>query len=248
MSLVSARGLQKSYHHAVMGRRYPVLKGIDLQIEKGDFAGIMGRSGSGKTTLLKIMGTLDQPTRGKIYYGDMEVRRLGEEALAQLRQNQIGFVFQDFQLMDKLSVEENIMLPMVLAHTKYKDMRIVVDKNARILELTGILKKYPYELSGGEKQRVAIARAMSNDPDIILADEPTGNLDLSSARNIMDCFARINQDSRKAIVIVTHDPIVASYCRKIFFLADGAVRETCEKGDNQSQSEFVEHIRDKMLC
>lgn len=247
MSLVKVCGLQKSYHHSIMERiagerECAVLKGIDLQIEKEDFIGIMGRSGCGKTTLLKIIGTMDQPTKGKIYYGGTNVRSFHAEELAALRRNQIGFVFQDFQLMDNLSVEENIMLPLVLNQMKYRDMRAVVDRNAYILELSKLLKKYPYELSGGEKQRVAIARAMANNPDIILADEPTGNLDMSSARNIMDCFMRIHREHHKAIVLVTHDPLVASCCRKLLFLADGVIQDICARGDEQSQEDFYEQI------
>lgn len=175
MSLVNICGLRKSYNHSIVNkvagdREYPVLRGIDFHVEKGDFIGIMGHSGCGKTTLLKIMGTIDKPTKGKVFYEDVDVRRLSSDQLAELRKNRIGFVFQDFNLMDNLSVEENIMIPMVLNKTKYRDMRAVVDRNADLLEISGLLKKYPYELSGGEKQRVAIARALSNEPDIILAD------------------------------------------------------------------------------
>ena len=235
MSLVSVHGLRKSYHHSIVEkvageREYPVLKGIDLQIEAGDFVGIMGRSGCGKTTLLKIMGTLDQPTKGKVYYGDTDVRRLKAEELALLRRNRIGFVFQDYQLMDKLTVEENIMLPMVLDQMRYRDMKAVVDENAHLLGLSALLKKYPYELSGGEKQRVAIARAIANDPDIIFADEPTGNLDLPSARTIMDCFAEINQDRHKAIVMVTHDMRSARRGNRILYLKDGVILGECDLG------------------
>lgn len=247
MSMVRVSGLQKSYHHSIAERlagerECPVLKEIDLRIEQEDFIGIMGRSGCGKSTLLKIIGTIEQPTKGKIYYGDADVRRLRAEELAALRRNRIGFVFQDFQLMDNLSVEENIMLPMVLNQVKYRDMRAVVDRNAHLLELSKLLKKYPYELSGGEKQRAAIARAMSNNPDIILADEPTGNLDMSSARNIMDCFTRIHQESHKAVVMVTHDPFIASYCSKICYLADGVIQGICERNGEQSQEDFYEQI------
>lgn len=189
MSLINICGLQKSYNHSIVNkvagdREYPVLRGIDFNVEKGDFISIMGHSGCGKTTLLKIMGTIDKPTKGKVFYEDVDVRRLGTDQLAELRKNRIGFVFQDFNLMDNLSVEENIMIPMVLNKAKYRDMRAVVDRNAELLELLSLLKKYPYELSSGEKQRVAIARALPNEPDIILADEPTGNLDTVLAKKI----------------------------------------------------------------
>ena len=226
-------------------REYPVLRGIDFNVEKGDFISIMGHSGCGKTTLLKIMGTIDRPTKGKVFYEDVDVRRLSTDQLAELRKNRIGFVFQDFNLMDNLSVEENIMIPMVLNRTKYRDMRAVVDRNADLLAISGLLKKYPYELSGGEKQRVAIARALSNEPDIILADEPTGNLDTVSAKKIMDYFAEINDQKKKAVVVVTHDPVVTSYARKILFIKDGKIMKQME--NHSKQQESIRVISDAML-
>ena len=226
-------------------REYPVLRGIDFNVEKGDFISIMGHSGCGKTTLLKIMGTIDKPTKGKVFYEDVDVRRLSSDQLAELRKNRIGFVFQDFNLMDNLSVEENIMIPMVLNKTKYRDMRAVVDRNADLLEILGLLKKYPYELSGGEKQRVAIARALSNEPDIILADEPTGNLDTVSAKKIMDYFTEINGRKKKAVVVVTHDPVVASYARRILFIKDGKIMKQME--NHSKQQESIRVISDAML-
>lgn len=250
MSLVNICGLRKSYNHSIVNkvagdREYPVLRGIDFNVEKGDFIGIMGHSGCGKTTLLKIMGTIDKPTKGKVFYEDVDVRRLSTDQLAELRKNRIGFVFQDFNLMDNLSVEENIMIPMVLNKTKYRDMRAVVDRNADLLEISGLLKKYPYELSGGEKQRVAIARALSNEPDIILADEPTGNLDTVSAKKIMDYFAEINGGKKKAVVVVTHDPVVASYARRILFIKDGKIMKQME--NHSKQQESIRIISDAML-
>ena len=250
MSLVNICGLQKSYNHSIVNkvagdREYPVLRGIDFNVEKGDFISIMGHSGCGKTTLLKIMGTIDRPTKGKVFYEDVDVRRLSTDQLAELRKNRIGFVFQDFNLMDNLSVEENIMIPMVLNKTKYRDMRAVVDRNADLLEILGLLKKYPYELSGGEKQRVAIARALSNEPDIILADEPTGNLDTVSAKKIMDYFAEINGRKKKAVVVVTHDPVVASYARRILFIKDGKIMKQME--NHSKQQESIRIISDAML-
>ena len=245
MSLVNVCGLRKSYNHSIMSKaagnkEYPVLKGIDFTVEQGEFIGIMGRSGCGKTTLLKIIGTIDRPTKGKLYYENTDVRKLKSGGLAQLRRNKMGFVFQEFNLMNNLSVEENIMLPMMLNKAKYREMREVVNKNANLLEIAALLKKYPYELSGGEKQRVAIARALSNNPDIILADEPTGNLDMPSALNIMDYFTKINQENGKAIVMVTHDPLVASYCKKILFLANGVIRDVYESSGNRD--EFYQRI------
>lgn len=250
MSLVNICGLQKSYNHSIVNkvagdREYPVLRGIDFTVEKGDFISIMGHSGCGKTTLLKIMGTIDRPTKGKVFYEDVDVRKLSTDQLAELRKNRIGFVFQDFNLMDNLSVEENIMIPMVLNKAKYWDMRAVVDRNAGLLEILGLLKKYPYELSGGEKQRVAIARALSNEPDIILADEPTGNLDTVSARKIMDYFTEINSRKKKAVVVVTHDPVVASYARRILFIKDGKIMKQME--NHSKQQENIRIISDAML-
>ena len=214
MSLVNICGLQKSYNHSIVNkvagdREYPVLRGIDFTVEKGDFISIMGHSGCGKTTLLKIMGTIDRPTKGKVFYEDVDVRRLGTDQLAELRKNRIGFVFQDFNLMDNLSVEENIMIPMVLNKAKYRDMRAVVDRNAGLLEISGLLKKYPYELSGGEKQRVAIARALPNEPDIILADEPTGNLDRATAQEITAILKSAAKEYHRCVIVVTHSNEVA---------------------------------------
>ncbi|MCM1181784.1 MAG: ABC transporter ATP-binding protein [Roseburia sp.] len=245
VSLVRISGVRKSYNRSIVGRmsgdrEYPVLKGIDFKVEREDFTGIMGRSGCGKTTLLKIIGMIDRPTKGKVCYDETDVRRLKSEELAALRRNRIGFVFQEFNLMNNLSVEENIMLPMVLNHTGYRVMRAEVDRNADFLEISGLLKKYPYELSGGEQQRVAIARALSNNPDVLLADEPTGNLDMASAVNIMEWFRRINLENHKAIVLVTHDPLVASYCKKILFLADGVIEDAYESGGDRSA--FYERI------
>ncbi|MCM1540833.1 MAG: ABC transporter ATP-binding protein [Blautia sp.] len=250
MHIVKADGVIKSYNHGITNKingekEYPVLKGIDLNIEKEDFIGIMGRSGCGKTTLLKILGTIDKPTRGKIYYGDKDIRKLNADHLAELRRNRIGFVFQDFNLMNHLTVEENIILPLVLNKLPYKNMKRIVETNARNLGIGHLLKKNIYELSGGEKQRVAIARALSNDPEIIFADEPTGNLDLASALNIMQCFVKINSEGHRAVVLVTHDPHIASYCKKIYFLDEGKIGWSCVKGGNQD--DFYDEIMHRHL-
>lgn len=249
MCIVKASGIIKSYNHGIANRisgekEYPVLKGIDLDIEDEDFVGIMGRSGCGKTTLLKILGTIDKPTKGKIHYGDKDIRKLKADYLAELRRNSIGFVFQDFNLMDNLSAEENIMLPLVLNKMPYKKAKGIVEENACNLGIEYLLKKNIYELSGGEKQRVAIARALSNNPEIIFADEPTGNLDLASALNIMQCLMKINSERHKAVVLVTHDPHIASYCNKIYFLDEGRIGWSCVKSGNQDDfyDEIMHHL------
>ena len=249
MYIVKADGIIKSYNHGITDKisgekEYKVLKGIDLNIENEDFIGIMGRSGCGKSTLLKILGTIDKPTRGKVYYGDKNIRKLNADYLAELRRNSIGFVFQDFNLMDNLSAEENIMLPLVLNEVSYKKAKGIVKENACNLGIEYLLNKNIYELSGGEKQRVAIARALSNDPEIIFADEPTGNLDLASALNIMQCFMKINSERHKAVVLVTHDPHIASYCNKIYFLDEGRIGWSCVKSGNQDDfyDEIIQRI------
>ncbi len=249
MCIVKVEGIIKSYNHGMANRisgekEYPVLKGIDLDIEDEDFVGIMGRSGCGKTTLLKILGTIDKPTKGKIHYRDKDIRKLNADYLAELRRNSIGFVFQDFNLMDNLSAEENIMLPLVLNKVPYKKAKGIVKENACNLGIEYLLNKNIYELSGGEKQRVAIARALSNDPEIIFADEPTGNLDLASALNIMQCFMRINSERHKAVVLVTHDPHIASYCNKIYFLDEGRIDWSCVRNGNQGDfyDEIMHHM------
>ena len=156
--------------------------------------------------------------------------------MSELRRKNIGFVFQDYNLFDSLSVEENIIVPMILEHTSAAEMRRRLNENAELLGIKGILKKYPYEISGGEKQRTAIARALVNNPQIILADEPTGNLDTVSAKIIMEYFAEINYQKKKAVVIVTHDPVVASYAKKIFFIKDGKIIKQIENTSKQQES------------
>lgn len=249
MCIVKADGIRKSYHHGITDRisgekEYEVLKGIDLDIEEEDFIGIMGRSGCGKATLLKILGTIDRPTGGTVYYGDKNIRKLNADRLAALRRDSIGFVFQDFNLMDNLSAEENIMLPLVLHEVPYQEAKGIVQENACNLGIEYLLDKNMYELSGGEKQRVAIARALSNDPKVIFADEPTGNLDLASALSIMQCFLKINRERHKAVVLVTHDPHIASYCKKLFFLDEGRIGWSCARSG--SQDAFYDEILQKI--
>ena len=223
-----------------------VLKGLNFSVEQGEFVGIMGKSGCGKTTLLKVLGMIDKQTDGVVRFMEKDTSKLYGDELADIRREQIGFVFQDFYLMDSLSVEENIMLPMImiLGQEKVDVMTKAARKYAEQFQISHLLKKNPYELSGGEKQRVAICRALINDPDLILADEPTGNLDSKSGQIVIDALVRINQEFGKTIVMVTHDPQMASYCRRIILLKDGVILDNLDHGD--SQEAFYQEIIGRM--
>ncbi len=221
-----------------------VLKGLDFQIEENEFVGIMGKSGCGKTTLLKLLGLIDKPTGGRLYFKGRKVDELWMDELADIRRREIGFVFQDFYLMDSLTVEENIMLPMILDKAEEEDCFAEAEEHARHFQITHLIKKYPYELSGGERQRVAICRALINQPDLILADEPTGNLDSKSGKIVIEALNRIYREYKKTIVMVTHDPKVASNCSRIIFLKDGNILDVLE--NNKGQEVFYQEILGRM--
>ena len=221
-----------------------VLKGLNFQIEENEFVGIMGKSGCGKTTLLKLLGLIDKPSGGQIYFKERKVDELWMDELADIRRREIGFVFQDFYLMDSLTVEENIMLPMILDKAKEEDCFAGAKEHAGHFQITHLVKKYPYELSGGERQRVAICRALINQPELILADEPTGNLDSKSGKIVIEALNRIYNEYKKTIVMVTHDPQVASNCSRILFLKDGNILDVLEK--NEGQEEFYQKILGRM--
>lgn len=221
-----------------------VLRGLSFTVEPHEFVGIMGRSGCGKTTLLKTLGMIDRPTKGSVKFKGIATEKLVGDKLAAVRRNELGFVFQDFYLMDSLSVRENIMLPMILNQEKVPKMKAAAERYAEQFGIGHLLEKNPYELSGGEKQRVAICRALINDPSVILADEPTGNLDSKSSQNVIESLVKINGEMGKTILLVTHDPIVASYCKKIIFLKDGEILETIEK--EKERTAFYQRIIGKM--
>ena len=214
-------------------------------MEEGDFTGIMGKSGCGKTTLLKVLGMIDKQTDGTIRFMGQDTKGLSGDTLADIRRTKLGFIFQDYYLMDSLTVEENIMLPMILGQEDAQKMMDAAKAYAEKFQIDHLLNKNPYELSGGEKQRVAICRALINNPDLILADEPTGNLDSKSGKIVIEALRTINQEMKKTIVMVTHDPQMASNCRKIILLKDGVILETLERGE-KSQEEFYQEIIGKM--
>jgi putative ABC transport system ATP-binding protein len=216
------------------------LDGINLSVEQGDFIGIMGPSGSGKTTLLNLISTIDKPTSGSISINGTEVSSLTSDSLASFRRRELGIVFQDFNLIDSLSVRENIMLPMILDKGREETMEKRLKEVAKILNISEILDKRPYEISGGEAQRTAIGRALFNSPQLLLADEPTGNLDSKNAGAVMRLFASINEQVGVTTMMVTHNPESASYCKRIIFIRDGKLYNMIERGESREQ--FFEQI------
>lgn len=221
-----------------------VLKNVNFTIEEKEFVGIMGKSGCGKTTLLKVLGMIDKATDGNVYFKERNVQEVYGDELADIRRTEIGFIFQDFYLMDSLSVKENIMLPMILDKARPEEMKEKAKEYAELFGIDALLDKNPYELSGGEKQRAAICRALINNPDLVLADEPTGNLDSKSGKVVVDTLEKINKELGKTIVMVTHDPKMASYCSRLILLKDGVALEELESGDNQEK--FYQEIIRKM--
>ncbi len=223
-----------------------VLKGLDLTVREKEFVGIMGKSGGGKSTLLRVLGMIDRPTEGTMYFKGKEIKNLWNDELSDIRRREVGFVFQDFYLMDSLSVDENIMLPMILDKAEEEQCMERAKKYENLFEIEHLSKKNPYELSGGEKQRVAICRALVNDPDLILADEPTGNLDSKSGEIVVQALEDINENLGKTIVMVTHDPQVASRCKRIVFLKDGRILKDIEKTNGQEAfyQEILEMMRE----
>ena len=220
------------------------LRGVSFTITEGEFVTIVGTSGSGKSTLLNILGCLDTPTSGEYFLDGVPVRTKDKNERATLRNLKIGFVFQDFYLMDSLSVRENIMLPKILDKKSAKECMEESQKYAEQFGITHLMNKKPYELSGGEKQRVAISRALINNPDLILADEPTGNLDSKSGDVVIHTLSHINRELGKTIVMVTHDPKMASYCSRLILLKDGMILEDMRNGGDQEA--FYQEILGKM--
>ena len=216
------------------------LKNINIQIAKGEFIGVMGASGSGKTTLLNCIATAIKPTSGEILLNNEDINKFKSNKLASYRGKKIGYLFQNFELIDNLTGRENIMLPMAIHNIN--DTRYLGEVS-KYLEVDHILDKFPYEMSGGEKQRIAATRALILNPEIVLADEPTGALDTKNAKILMDKLVGVNKDMNTTVLMVTHDMNAASYCSRILFIQDGVVfHELRKKGDSESQSQFYDRI------
>ncbi|RFM20928.1 ABC transporter ATP-binding protein [Clostridium botulinum] len=231
--IVEASKLIKDYGRVT--NKHKVLKGIDLEINAGEFVGIMGPSGSGKTTLLNIMSTIDKATSGMVIIDSKDVNSLKEDELARFRRNVIGFVFQDFNLLDSMTIRDNIALPLTLNSEKIEIILERINKLTKLLGIEKYLDKYPYQLSGGQKQRAAICRALITSPKVIFADEPTGALDSKSSVEVLECFANINKIYNTTIVMVTHDARAASYADRIMFLKDGSISGELYSSGNKSE-------------
>lgn len=243
--MLCVKGLHKSYQ--VGKTTYEVLKGVSLQVEKGEFVAVMGPSGSGKTTLLNCISCYIPSDSGSILLGDMELARLGEEDLAQIRNQQLGFVFQDFLLLDGLTVRENILLPAIIGGRINSQVEERANQLCDVFGIGHIQDKYPAEISGGEKQRTAVARALINRPLLILADEPTGNLDSKSSRAVIRSFEQAKTSLEATIFMVTHDSFAASFCDRVIILRDGVVWQTLERGSTNRtafQDRLLDAIRD----
>ena len=224
------------------GMTFTAIEDIDLSVNKGEFLGIMGPSGAGKTTLLNLLSTIDRPTSGEIYYEGKNIGNMKNRELSIFRRNNIGFIFQDFNLLDSMSVEDNIALPLALSKVNARVINEKVGELSKFFGLKEQLKKYPYQLSGGQKQRVAAARALITSPSIVFADEPTGALDSKSSQELLQCLSQMNEEFNTTIIMVTHDAFAASYCKRILFIKDGKIHARIDK--DSSRKEFFKRIID----
>ena len=222
MALLNVQNLQKVYTTRLGGAKVQALSGVSFTVEQGEFVAIMGESGSGKTTLLNILAALDRPTGGQVFLNMRDIAALSEKEISAFRRDHLGFVFQDFNLLDTFSLQDNIFLPLVLSGKKYPEMKTRLQPIAARLGIEKLLGKFPYEVSGGQKQRAAIARAIITNPELLLADEPTGALDSRSAGQILDLFEAVNQGGQ-TILMVTHSLQAASRAGRVLFLKDGQV-------------------------
>jgi putative ABC transport system ATP-binding protein len=228
-----------------LGTSHPVtaLKDVSLSMNEGDFVCVMGPSGSGKSTFINNLSTIDIPTKGKVFINGKEVRTMGESEVGKFRYQNLGFIFQEFNLLDSLTVFENIAVPLSLAHMNKSEIKEKVNLMAERLDVAHLLNKYPSECSGGQRQRVAIARALVTNPKLIVADEPTGNLDSKNSHELLELFKRLNNEEGVSILMVTHDSMIASYSSKLLYIKDGVISDTVERG-NLSQKEYFYKIVD----
>ena len=237
MPLLEVQHIQKIYTTRFGGTQVQALSNVSFSVEAGEYVAIMGESGSGKTTLLNILAALDRPTAGEVLLAGQPLSAIRERDLAAFRRSHLGFVFQDFNLLDTFSLQDNIYLPLVLAGTDYQAMRKKLRPIADQLGISDILTKYPYEVSGGQKQRAAVARALITDPQLILADEPTGALDSRSSDALLELFGELN-GAGQTILMVTHSVKAASHAGRVLFLRDGQVYHQLYRGGESQEAQF----------
>ena len=244
MSLLEVNSLQKIYTTRLGGSKVQALKSVTFSVEEGEFVAIMGESGSGKTTLLNILAALDQPTGGQVKLNGRDLTAIREAELAAFRRQNLGFVFQDFNLLDTFSLKDNILLPLVLAGRSWREMEDRLLPLAKKLGIEKLLEKYPYEVSGGQKQRAAVARALITHPQLVLADEPTGALDSKAAGELLRLFEAVNRDGQ-TILMVTHSVQAASHAGRVLFIKDGTVFHQIYRGD-ATDEELYQKISDTL--
>lgn len=240
MAILEVKNVRKVYSTRFGGNQCTALKNVSFDVDAGEFIAIMGPSGSGKTTLLNILASLDVPTSGKVFLDGQDMSSIKEKEISSFRRNNLGFVFQDFNLLDTFSVKDNILLPLVLSRTPYAKMEKKLEPMMKQLGIEALEDKFPYEISGGEKQRTAVARALITSPKLVLADEPTGALDSKSSTNLMRIFSKFNSDGQ-TILMVTHSAEAASYASRVLFIKDGALYNQLYRG-GQNIRDFYNKI------
>ncbi|MCO0600149.1 ABC transporter ATP-binding protein [Peribacillus butanolivorans] len=241
MNILEAKKIHKSYGNKF--NKQEVLKGLDINIQEGEFVSIMGASGSGKTTLLNVLSSIDKISNGSIIIDGKEISGMKEKKLAEFRKNHLGFIFQEYNLLDTLTVKENILLPLSITKTANNEAAQKFDTVAKELGIYEVKDKYPNEISGGQKQRTSAARAFIHDPSIIFADEPTGALDSKSASDLLNKLSEMNKKRKATIIMVTHDPVAASYCSRVIFIKDGQIYTQLNKGEESRQTFFKDIMK-----
>lgn len=245
MSFLEIKHIRKTYSGRVGAKETTALKDVNFSVNEGEFISVMGESGSGKTTLLNLLSTLDKPTEGEVTLGGTSLTTIKEKELSTFRREQLGFVFQDFNLLDNFSLKDNILLPLVLDQTSVDEMEKRLQPLVERLGIKELINNYPYEVSGGQKQRAAVARALITNPKLILADEPTGALDSKASETLMTLFSEINK-LNQTILMVTHSARAASYSARVVFIRDGEVYHEIYRGE-QSSDAFMERISEALL-
>ena len=240
MAILTVENVEKIYTTRFGGNQVQALRNVTFSVEEGEFVAVMGESGSGKTTLLNILAALDTPTKGRVLLDGKDMTGIREKDLAAFRREHLGFVFQDFNLLDTFSLKDNILLPLVLAGKKVPEMEAALKPLAEVLEIDSLLKKYPYEVSGGQKQRCAVARALITGPRLVLADEPTGALDSRSTDQLLELLGRVNANGQ-TILMVTHSVQAASHASRVLFIKDGVVFQQLYR-QGQSENQFYNTI------